>query len=340
MSQICQDNICIETSPVHRDSSYNHKFNFPTDANKILPAIIDENVEKLLTEHDMKSEQNSLLPKNPSMFPLSHGGADNKPPARLEQNIVDFLSNPTPTRHKNNLNYQITNSHPEREHRSVKDPSRALHIPAFNPERSVERRHSKQVRGPVENRARYHLEPSFKSKSQSLIGVQSLNSIGQRSFESEIKPVNRQPYTSESEYSDKASLQKYSSPGSETDSGHVNNSPQIEGQDGSRSDEAKRMSLCEMRNGRTEGSIQLYKKNFPVSKTGFNISREFFSKKKSQVYGVVSIGKKRPEGISLDGEGPVRHFKKKDPDSVRDRQSPDSRSEVRNSGGKIKATKS
>lgn len=334
------DSHCIETSPVHKHSHHNGKFNFDLDGNQVLLPLTDHNIEQVLREHDLKCEQNTLPPKSQSSVPLTIDRAEAKRPSKLDRAIVDFLNNPTPTRHKNSLHSQNSLSNPEREHNSVKEPDRTLHIPAFNPEKSAEKRNSKQARGPVENVARrYHLEPTFKSKSQSLIGVHSLQSLGQRSFESELRLANRDACASESEYSDKLSGQKMYSPGSESDNSQPNSSPQMEGQEPSRSDDGKRLSLCDTRMVRGDGSHSYFKKNPPVAKRGFNISNDFFSKKKSHVYGVVANAKKRADGTQGDSDGPSRYFKKKDLDSGRDRQSPDIKSEMRNSGGKTRATK-
>lgn len=187
-----------------------------------------------------------------------------------------------------------------------------------------------------------NLGTQLKSRSSSQFHGFGSNKTFSRSFDSEIKNYD-QHRTINTEYQDtevKGSFSHLNLVQSEPDIKNLASSlsPTSEGAEQQSNQEHKRLSLGDKLAEKSEITMQLSLKSKHLLKTGYQISRELFHRKKTSPQFNLSSTRKKPDFLT-DSLELSRQFKKKEPLQPKDKPSPLQKGDAKSGSAKVKIVK-
>lgn len=182
----------------------------------------------------------------------------------------------------------------------------------------------------------------LKSRSSSQFHGFGASKTFSRSFDSEIKNYDHHRAIN-TEYQDndhKGSFCHLNLISSESDIKTLaaQQSPTSQTTDQQTIDETKRLSLCDQPGDKSDLTVQLSLKNKHLLKTGYQISREIFTRKKTSPQFNLSSSRKKADFLTESVEL-SRHFKKKEQVQQKDRPSPHLKNDVKPGSVKVKTVK-
>lgn len=333
---------CIETSPVNRIGGHSDRFNFqgpPKPAHQ--PGTSMDGSGNLL-ERDARVLQSKTLP------PPDSGRS-----SKLDRLIVDFINSSDSNEQKPSQSTNPPDSEFSEERLGAPTQIFQEYGQLQGRDQEDGTASEEETRGETlamalldSNAKKSGAETPAKCRSTPQMMAYAANKSATMSFEQDHKSAcHTAGCGSEYQYpSIKGSLVKTGSAVSEKDrvGPHQMNSPLVEGQLQFKSDDTKRLSLCDYTNSSGEPNTSHYwlKRTSPVFKLGNSVSKELFGKKKSATGVPKTLSRKRHEVSSFDPQDNTKTFKKKDLGSGRGNGSPNPKGDLRNSSGKIRLLKS
>lgn len=340
------DGTCIETSPVNRVTGHSEKFNFDPQGRSINQSALSVDTSGNILDKDFRAEESRT-------FPASRQTEENRQ-SKLDRLIVDFINSSD----SNDRKQSQATTQPEsevfqdrtgnqgagfREYGSLEEKTESQ--AEVSEEQKGERLMSLLVDGGAK-KTPHDTSLSSKCRSNPQMPCYSAGKSSNRSFENEGKKAYT-PAQSEAEYRYahlKGSHIKVGSAISDKEKkGYTPlGSPVLDAPAHYKSDDAKRLSLCDYANSSGEPNTSHYwLKRPPPAFKGVNFSKDVFGKKKSVSGNAKHPPRRRHEVSSYDPSDLPRMFKKREPGSGREKdpQSPIVKGDLRNSSGKIRSLK-
>jgi hypothetical protein len=325
------DGTCIETSPVNKIQRSCDKFSFELNIHGSARNSREVCLKELLKDPTLDNPNDPLIECPTTLAPGQSPTSNAREPTKLDRIIGEVMKLPPMPKASASILSQ-----PERTSETERKKS------GLDTDKSNDTISDKGFRVNTDVHKRNLAHDVTRTLHRGLSHTYSGTKTSSRSFEFDTRATHKERVAFDGgEYhdiSERDSLTKAPTPEEEKTSCHLSASPKLDFPEYYRTSDNKRMSVCETISARVDHSTHWYKRSGTTSiKQSYQVSRDFFSKKKSLVFSN-STSKKRQEGISSEVADSKIVFRKKLPAEPRDRLSPE-KGEFRNNTGKIKFLK-